>query len=38
MGRRSSRVCRVLMAGPLASFADAYSAELRERGYTRLTA
>ena len=33
----SSRVSRVLMTGPLAPFADAYSAELRERGYTPLT-
>jgi integrase/recombinase XerD len=37
MGRPASRVCRVLMTGPLAPFADAYSAELRERGYTPLT-
>lgn len=33
----ASRVSRVLMTGPLAPFADAYSAELRERGYTPLT-
>lgn len=37
MARPSSRVCRVLMTGPLAPFADAYAAELRERGYTPLT-
>jgi integrase/recombinase XerD len=37
MGRPSSRVCRVLMTGPLTPFADAYSAELRGRGYTPLT-
>jgi len=37
MARRSSRVCRVLMRGPLAPFAEAYSVELRERGYTPLT-
>jgi integrase/recombinase XerD len=37
MARPSSRVCRVLMTGPLAVFADAYSAELRVRGYTPLT-
>ena len=37
MARPSSRVCRVLMTGPLVPFADAYSAELRERGYTPLT-
>ena len=29
---------RVLMTGPLVPFADGYSAELRERGYTPLTA
>ena len=33
----ASRVCRVLMTGPLVPFAEAYSAELRERGYTPLT-
>ena len=32
-----SRVSRVLMAGPLAPFAGAFSVELRERGYTRLS-
>ena len=37
MARPSSRVCRVLMTGPLAPFADAYCAEVRERGYTLLT-
>jgi integrase/recombinase XerD len=37
MARPSSRVCRVLMSGPLVPFVDAYSAELRERGYTPLT-
>jgi integrase/recombinase XerD len=37
MARPASRVCRVLMTGPLASFADAYAAELRARGYTPLT-
>jgi hypothetical protein len=34
MARPTSRVSRVLMTGPLAPFADAYWAELRERGYT----
>lgn len=33
----ASRVSRVLMTGPLAPFADAYAAVLRERGYTPLT-
>jgi hypothetical protein len=37
MTRPASRVCRVLMTGPLASFVAAYAAELRERGYTPLT-
>ena len=37
MARPASRVSRVLMTGPLVPFADAYSAELRERGYTPLT-
>ncbi|MGH2902160.1 MAG: tyrosine-type recombinase/integrase [Solirubrobacteraceae bacterium] len=37
MARPASRVCRVLMTGPLATFADAYSAEMRARGYTPLT-
>lgn len=34
MARPTSRVSRVLMTGPLAPFADAYGAELLERGYT----
>ena len=33
----ASRGSRVLMTGPLAPFAGAYSAELREHGYTPLT-
>jgi integrase/recombinase XerD len=37
MGRPVSRVSRVLMAGPLASYAGAYERELGKRGYTRLT-
>ena len=37
MGRPASRICRVLMTGPLAPFAEAYAAELRARGYTPLT-
>ena len=37
MDRPSSRVCRVLMSGPLAPFADAYAAELNRCGYTPLT-
>ena len=37
MARPSSRVSRVLMTGPLAPFADAYAAELSERGYTPLS-
>jgi hypothetical protein len=37
MAGPSSRVCRVLMSGPLAPFADAFAAELRGRGYTPLT-
>lgn len=37
MARPATRVCRVLMTGPLAPFAEAYSAGLRERGYTPLT-
>lgn len=37
MGRPVSRVSRVLMAGPLASYAGAYERELGRRGYTRLT-
>jgi integrase/recombinase XerD len=32
-----SRVSRVSMTGPLAPFAEAYSAELRKRGYTPLS-
>jgi integrase/recombinase XerD len=37
MSRPASRVSRVVMPGPLAPFADVYSAELRARGYTALT-
>ncbi len=37
MARPASRVYRVLMTGPLAPFAEAYSAELQVRGYTPLT-
>ena len=37
MARPTSRVCRVLLTGPLAPFADAYRAELLERGYTPLS-
>jgi integrase/recombinase XerD len=37
MSRPASRVCRVVVTGPLAPFADAYRAELRRRGYTALT-
>ena len=37
MAGPASRVSRVLMTGPLAPFADAYAAGLRERGYTPLT-
>ena len=37
MVRPVSRVSRVLMVGPLASYAEAYEAELRGRGYTRRT-
>src|SRR5271165_5574756 len=37
MSAPASRVSRVLMAGPLAPFAEAYSAELRRRGYTPLS-
>lgn len=37
MAGPSSRVCRVLMTGPLAPFADAYAAKLKRRGYTPLT-
>ncbi|MCA1673450.1 MAG: site-specific integrase, partial [Actinobacteria bacterium] len=38
MARPVSRVSRVLVTGPLAAFADAYGLELKERGYTPLTA
>ncbi len=38
MARPTSRVSRVLMTGPVAPFADAYRAELLERGYTPLSA
>ncbi len=38
MARPTSRVSRVLMTGPLAPFADAYGWELKQRGYSRLTA
>ncbi|MCA1677906.1 MAG: hypothetical protein LC777_02615 [Actinobacteria bacterium] len=34
MASPTSRISRVLMTGPLAPFAEAYSAELSERGYT----
>jgi site-specific recombinase XerD len=34
MARPTSRVCGVLMTGPLVSFEDAYREELRRRGYT----
>ena len=34
VARPTSRVSRVLMTGPLASFADVYRAELYRRGYT----
>ncbi|MCA1697533.1 MAG: site-specific integrase [Actinobacteria bacterium] len=37
MAGPASRVSRVLMTGPLAPFADAYAAELGERGYTPLS-
>ncbi len=37
MAEPSSRVCRVLMTGPLTPFADAFAAELRARAYTPLT-
>lgn len=37
MRKPASRVCRVLMSGPLVPFADAYAAELSRRGYTPLT-
>ena len=38
MSSPTSRVSRVLMTGPLASFAEQYRERLRERGYTRLSA
>lgn len=37
MARPAGRVGRVSLAGPLAPFAEAYSVELLERGYTPLT-
>lgn len=37
MRKPASRVCRVLMSGPLTPFADAYAVELSRRGYTPLT-
>ena len=37
MARPTTRVSRVLMTGPVAPFADAYRAELLERGYTPLS-
>ena len=37
MTRPKSRVCRVVMTGPLAPFADAYELALKGRGYTPLT-
>lgn len=37
MARPATRVSRVLMTGPLAPFADAYRAELLERGYAPLS-
>jgi integrase/recombinase XerD len=37
MSRPVSPVSRVVVRGPLAQFADAYGAELKERGYTALT-
>ncbi len=38
MGRPTSRVSRVVVAGPLAAFAKAFAAELEARGYTRRSA
>jgi len=38
MSAPASRVSRVLMTGPLASFAGLYSVELRRRGYTERSA
>ena len=37
MGRPTSKVTNVRVAGPLAPFADVYKARLRDRGYTPLT-
>jgi hypothetical protein len=37
MARPTTRVSRVLMTGPLGPFADAYRAELGERGYAPLS-
>ena len=37
MVKSASRVSRVLMTGPLASFADSYALELEQRRYTPLT-
>jgi hypothetical protein len=37
MARRTIRVSRVLMTGPVAPFADAYRAELLDLGYTPLS-
>src|SRR6516225_12026286 len=37
MVKSASRVSRVLMTGPLASFADSYALELERRRYTPLT-
>jgi integrase/recombinase XerD len=37
MARPRTRVSRVLMSGPVAPFADAYRAELLERGYAPLS-
>jgi integrase/recombinase XerD len=38
MARPTSRICRVLMTGPVAPFAEAYRAELLGRGYKPLSA
>ena len=38
MARTKSRVSRVLLTGPLALYAEAYSVELRGRGYSPLSA
>ncbi|MGH8901121.1 MAG: site-specific integrase [Egibacteraceae bacterium] len=35
---RPSRVCRVVVTGPLAPFVDQYREKLEQRGYTRLSA